>query len=142
MLHQRIGIFTGAAVAFARSAEPAKQTERDWPDARHDGEGGASRPDAVAGATRRRRRHRERHSCSPPWSAPASWRRSSLVETARSRCLCNTLPTGAILAVLILIFGPLSGAHFNPAVSVAFALAPRAAVAMAAFTSQRKSLAR
>ncbi len=36
--------------------------------------------------------------------------------------LCNTLPTGAILAVLILIFGPLSGAHFNPAVSVAFAL--------------------
>ena len=36
--------------------------------------------------------------------------------------LCNTLPTGAILAVLILIFSPLSGAHFNPAVSVAFAL--------------------
>ena len=36
--------------------------------------------------------------------------------------LCNTIPTGAILVVLILIFGPLSGAHFNPAVSVAFAL--------------------
>jgi glycerol uptake facilitator-like aquaporin len=36
--------------------------------------------------------------------------------------LCNTLPTGAILTVLILIFGPLSGAHLNPAVSVAFAL--------------------
>lgn len=36
--------------------------------------------------------------------------------------LCNTLPTGAILAVLILIFGPVSGAHFNPAVSLAFAL--------------------
>src|SRR5262245_7180113 len=36
--------------------------------------------------------------------------------------LCNTLPTGAILAVLILIFGPLSGAHFNPAVSVGLAL--------------------
>src|SRR5271156_5703401 len=36
--------------------------------------------------------------------------------------LCNTLPTGAILAVLILTFGPSSGAHFNPAVSVAFAL--------------------
>jgi len=35
--------------------------------------------------------------------------------------LCNTIPTGAILAVLILIFGPLSGAHFNPAVSLAFA---------------------
>jgi glycerol uptake facilitator-like aquaporin len=36
--------------------------------------------------------------------------------------LCNTLPTGAILTVLILIFGPLSGAHFNPAVSLAFAI--------------------
>jgi len=36
--------------------------------------------------------------------------------------LCNTLPTGAILVVLILIFGPLSGAHFNPAVTLAFAL--------------------
>jgi glycerol uptake facilitator-like aquaporin len=36
--------------------------------------------------------------------------------------LCNTLPTGAILAVLILALGPVSGAHFNPAVSVAFAL--------------------
>ena len=36
--------------------------------------------------------------------------------------LCNTLPTGAILTVLILTFGPVSGAHFNPAVSVAFSL--------------------
>src|SRR5262249_13819835 len=36
--------------------------------------------------------------------------------------LCNTLPTGAVLAVLILVFGPLSGAHFNPAVSLGFAL--------------------
>jgi glycerol uptake facilitator-like aquaporin len=36
--------------------------------------------------------------------------------------LCNTLPTGAILVVLILIFGPVSGAHFNPAVTLAFAL--------------------
>ncbi|HTM73371.1 MAG TPA: MIP/aquaporin family protein [Pseudolabrys sp.] len=35
--------------------------------------------------------------------------------------LCNTLPTGAVLTVLILIFGPVSGAHFNPAVSAAFA---------------------
>src|SRR4051812_17089631 len=33
--------------------------------------------------------------------------------------LCNTLPTGAILAVLILIFGSVSGAHFNPAVTLA-----------------------
>jgi glycerol uptake facilitator-like aquaporin len=36
--------------------------------------------------------------------------------------LGNTIPTGAILVVLILVFGPISGAHFNPAVSLAFAL--------------------
>jgi glycerol uptake facilitator-like aquaporin len=36
--------------------------------------------------------------------------------------LCNTLVTGAILTVLILMLGSISGAHFNPAVSVAFAL--------------------
>lgn len=36
--------------------------------------------------------------------------------------LCNTLATGAMLAVLILIFASISGAHFNPAVSLAFAL--------------------
>jgi len=36
--------------------------------------------------------------------------------------LCNTLPTGATLTVLILVFGPLSGAHFNPVVSIAFVL--------------------
>jgi len=36
--------------------------------------------------------------------------------------LCNTIPTGAILTVLILTFGPVSGAHFNPAVSLAAAL--------------------
>jgi glycerol uptake facilitator-like aquaporin len=36
--------------------------------------------------------------------------------------LCNTIPTGAILAVLILILGPVSGAHFNPAVTLSFLL--------------------
>lgn len=36
--------------------------------------------------------------------------------------LCNTLATGAILPVIILMFGSVSGAHFNPAVSLAFAL--------------------
>ena len=34
--------------------------------------------------------------------------------------LGNTLPTGAILVVLIVLFGPVSGAHFNPAVTIAF----------------------
>lgn len=36
--------------------------------------------------------------------------------------LANTLATGAGLVVLITIFGPVSGAHFNPAVSLVFAL--------------------
>ena len=36
--------------------------------------------------------------------------------------LCNTLATGAMLTVLILIFGPISGAHLNPAVSLVAAL--------------------
>lgn len=35
--------------------------------------------------------------------------------------LGNTIPTGAILVVLITILGPVSGAHFNPAVSLVFA---------------------
>jgi glycerol uptake facilitator-like aquaporin len=36
--------------------------------------------------------------------------------------LGNTLPTGAILVVLITILAPVSGAHFNPAVTLVFAL--------------------
>ena len=36
--------------------------------------------------------------------------------------LGNTLATGAALIVLILVFGPVSGAHFNPAVTLCFAL--------------------
>jgi len=35
--------------------------------------------------------------------------------------LGNTIPTGAILVVLITILGPLSGAHFNPAVTIVMA---------------------
>jgi glycerol uptake facilitator-like aquaporin len=36
--------------------------------------------------------------------------------------LGNTLATGAMLAVLITMFGPISGAHFNPAVTAVFAI--------------------
>lgn len=35
--------------------------------------------------------------------------------------LGNTIPTGAILFVLITVLGPVSGAHFNPAVTAVFA---------------------
>jgi glycerol uptake facilitator-like aquaporin len=36
--------------------------------------------------------------------------------------LGNTIPTGAILIVIITILGPVSGAHFNPAVTLVFAM--------------------
>ncbi len=36
--------------------------------------------------------------------------------------LANAIATGAILVVLILVLGPVSGAHFNPAVTLAFLL--------------------
>jgi glycerol uptake facilitator-like aquaporin len=46
----------------------------------------------------------------------------SLTKDVALALLGNTLPTGAILVVLISILGPISGAHFNPAVSLVFAL--------------------
>jgi glycerol uptake facilitator-like aquaporin len=36
--------------------------------------------------------------------------------------LCNTVATGAALVVIITVFAPLSGAHFNPAVTLYFAM--------------------
>jgi glycerol uptake facilitator-like aquaporin len=39
--------------------------------------------------------------------------------------LANTIPTGAILVVIITILAPISGAHFNPAVSLVFAARAR-----------------
>jgi glycerol uptake facilitator-like aquaporin len=60
----------------------------------------------------------------------------SLTKDVALALLGNTLPTGAILVVLITIFGPISGAHFNPAVSLVFAvkreLTPRDALAYVA----------
>jgi glycerol uptake facilitator-like aquaporin len=60
----------------------------------------------------------------------------ALTKDVALALLGNTLPTGAILVVLITILGPISGAHFNPAVSLVFALkrelAPREAVLYAA----------
>lgn len=46
-----------------------------------------------------------------------------LTDDVALALLGNTLPTGAILVVIITIFGPISGAHFNPAVSLGFLLA-------------------
>jgi glycerol uptake facilitator-like aquaporin len=46
----------------------------------------------------------------------------SLTTDTAIALLGNTLPTSAILVVLITILGPISGAHFNPAVSLVFVL--------------------
>lgn len=43
-----------------------------------------------------------------------------LTQDVGLQLLGNTLPTGAVLVVLITILGPISGAHFNPAVSLVF----------------------
>jgi glycerol uptake facilitator-like aquaporin len=45
-----------------------------------------------------------------------------LTQDVALALLGNTLPTGAILVVLITTLGPISGAHFNPAVTIVFAL--------------------
>ncbi len=47
---------------------------------------------------------------------------TSLTQDVGLALLGNTLATGAILVVLITVFGPISGAHFNPAVSLIFAI--------------------
>jgi glycerol uptake facilitator-like aquaporin len=57
----------------------------------------------------------------------------SLTKDVAVALLGNTLPTGAMLVVLITILGPISGAHFNPAVTLVLALrrelSPRDALA-------------
>ena len=45
----------------------------------------------------------------------------NLTRDVALQLLANTIPTGAILVVLITVLGPVSGAHFNPAVSLVFA---------------------
>ncbi|MGR9393731.1 aquaporin [Rhizobium leguminosarum] len=47
---------------------------------------------------------------------------TSLTGDTGLALLCNTLATGAILVVLITVLGPISGAHFNPAVSLVLAM--------------------
>ncbi len=47
---------------------------------------------------------------------------SKLTNDVALALLGNTLPTGAILVVLITILGPISGAHFNPVVTLVFGL--------------------
>lgn len=47
---------------------------------------------------------------------------SSLTQDIALALLCNAVATAAMLAVLITVLGPVSGAHFNPAVSLMLAI--------------------
>ena len=58
---------------------------------------------------------------------------SGLTDDGAIALLANALATGAVLAVLITILAPLSGAHFNPAVTLIFALRRELPWRLAAF---------
>jgi len=47
----------------------------------------------------------------------------NLTDDGAVQLLCNTLATGATLFVIILLFAPISGAHFNPAAGLAYVFA-------------------
>jgi len=55
-----------------------------------------------------------------------------LTDDVALQLLGNTLPTGAILVVLITVLGPVSGAHFNPAVTLSFLMRREIAPGVAA----------
>src|ERR1700692_2239138 len=111
----------GAAVALARSSELAKQAARDRPHARRYGKG--ARADVMPSLAQRG----VAEALGTAFLLAAVVGSGIMAQKLAGgngalALLCNTLPTGAILAVLILTFAPISGAHFNPAVSIAFAL--------------------
>ncbi len=60
---------------------------------------------------------------------------SHLTQDSALALLCNTIATGAILSVLILVLAPISGAHFNPTVTWVFALKGEISVATATLYS-------
>ena len=109
MLSQRIGN-SQRADPLARSTDAANQTQRNR----------AAR-DVIAGTTQRAEYLGTAFLLATVVGSGIMAARLSGGNGALA-LLCNTLPTGAILTVLILTFGPISGAHFNPAVSIAFAL--------------------
>ena len=45
-----------------------------------------------------------------------------LAKDPAAALLCNTIATGAALVAILLMFGPVSGAHLNPAVTVVMAM--------------------
>ncbi|MEI9887259.1 MAG: aquaporin [Rhizomicrobium sp.] len=64
----------------------------------------------------------------------------NLTHDAALALLCNTLATGTLLTVLILVFAPVSGAHFNPAVTLALFARGEIAAAPASLYALAQSL--
>ena len=128
MLHQRIAIFMALPIRSLDQLSLQRRLEGDRPHGRRNGQG--RRADLMPPLARR-------------LAAEALGTAFLLAAVVGSGIMAqklaggnvalallgNTLPTGAMLAVLILIFGPISGAHFNPAVSLALALRARSALA-------------
>ena len=114
--------------AFVRATKPARRraVRRAAAIDRRDDARGASRPKASG-----------RRCCSPPSSGPASWASGCPGGNVAIALLANTIATGAALVALILTFGPISGAHFNPAVTLADACPGRPAVARRAALHRR-----
>ena len=125
MLNNRISIFVSLPIRSLDKLTLQKQLEFD-------------RQDKGRRRDRRRPPPNEQRTV-PALAAPAGRRRSApriLVATVVGSgimaerlaggnqaiaLLGNTIPTGAILVVIITILGPISGAHFNPAVTLVFA---------------------
>ena len=63
-----------------------------------------------------------------------------LTQDVAIALLANTVATGAGLVVLIAILGPISGAHFNPAVTLVFALKRALSARMAAAYASAQTL--
>ena len=116
MLHQRIGVFTALPIRSLDQLSLQAQAQRNRPHGRRDREGHGT--DLMPPLAQR-------------LGAEALGTAFLLAAVVGSGIMAqrlaggnvalallgNTLPTGAILVVLILIFGPVSGAHFNPAVT-------------------------
>ncbi len=82
--------------------------------------GGVSSPGQLQHSAAASCRRQSARRCSwPRWSVPGSWASAWPAATSPSRCWRTRWPPGAALVALILTFGPISGAHFNPAVTLA-----------------------
>ena len=86
MLQQRIDVFAALPIRSLDQLTLQTTAQGDRPHGRRDREGAESRADAARLPQRVVAEGLGTASCSPPWSAPASWRSGSRAETSRSRC--------------------------------------------------------